>query len=99
MTAAEGVSAGGETVRVRYWAAARAAAGTPEDRVAVDGEITLAEVRERALALHADAVRLPAVLGVCSALVDDVPAGTADPAEVVVRPGQTVEFLPPFAGG
>jgi sulfur-carrier protein len=39
------------------------------------------------------------VLGVCAALVDDRPVGTADPATVLVHPGATVEFLPPFAGG
>lgn len=99
MTGAATGSAAGETIRVRYWAAARAAAGTGEDRLPVDAPVTLAEVRDSALALHPDADRLSSVLGVCSALVDDAPAGTSDPAEVVVRPGQTVEFLPPFAGG
>lgn len=93
-------TAGPGEVRVRYWAAARAAAGVSEDVLPVPGELTLADVRERALACHAGtADRLASVLAVCSALVDDRPVGRAAAAEVVVRPGQTVEFLPPFAGG
>jgi sulfur-carrier protein len=32
-------------------------------------------------------------------LIGDLPVASEDPASVVVRPGQTVEFLPPFAGG
>jgi molybdopterin synthase sulfur carrier subunit len=32
-------------------------------------------------------------------LVGDRPVGTADPATVVLRPGDHVELLPPFAGG
>jgi plastocyanin len=39
------------------------------------------------------------VLSTCSVLVGDRPAATHDPATVTVRPGDTVEFLPPFAGG
>jgi hypothetical protein len=39
------------------------------------------------------------VLASCSVLVGDRPVSTLDPALVVVRPGETVEFLPPFAGG
>ena len=32
-------------------------------------------------------------------MVGDRPVDTGDPASVVVQPGATVEFLPPFAGG
>ena len=85
------------TVTVRYWASARAAAGVSSDEVEVSGPVTLAEVRRRAVALHPG--RLEAVLGVCSALVGDQPVGSRDPATVEVRPGDSVEFLPPFAGG
>ena len=86
------------TVTVRYWAAARAAAGVAADRLAVTGPVSLAEVTQQALALHRGS-RLGDVIGVCSVLVGDRPAGTGDPAQVVVEPGTTVEFLPPFAGG
>ncbi|WP_205474159.1 MoaD/ThiS family protein [Nocardioides sp. SYSU D00038] len=86
-------------VTVRYWAAARAAAGVPEDVLEVTGPVSLAEVRSRALAAHGDDDRLARVLATCSALVGEEPAGTADPGTVLVAPGSTVEFLPPFAGG
>ena len=86
-------------VIVHYWAAARAAAGVAEDRLPTDVPLSLADVRERALAQHPEAAGLAAVLAVCSVLVGDEPVGRRDPAEVMVRPGSSVEFLPPFAGG
>ena len=90
----------GETVvTVRYWAAARAAAGVNEDRIATDGPLSLAEVRDRALALHPEAGGLARVIAACSVLVGDTPVGRRDAAEVMVSPGASVEFLPPFAGG
>jgi len=85
-------------IRVRYWAAAKAAAGTDADDVPVNGPTTLTELREAAVALH-PGTRLADVLAVCSTLVGDQPVGTADPASYVVEPGASVEFLPPFAGG
>jgi len=86
------------TVTVRYWASARAAAGVAADELPVDGPLTLTDLRGRALALH-PGTRLEAVLAVCSVLVGDRPVATQDPASVTIRPGDTVEFLPPFAGG
>lgn len=88
-----------QTIRVRYWAAAKAAAGTPEDVLAVDGDLTLAQVRDRVLALHPDADRLPDILRTCSTLVGDRPTASEDPDTVEVPVGSDVEFLPPFAGG
>ena len=85
-------------VTVRYWASARAAAGVSSDELAVTGPVSLAELRDRAVALH-PGTRLEAVLGVCSVLVGDQPVGSRDPATVEISPGDTVEFLPPFAGG
>lgn len=87
-----------KVVTVHYWAAARAAAGTAGDELPVEGPVTLADVVDRAVALHPD-TRLREVLGVCSVLLGDQPVGTTAPQEVVVPPGATVEFLPPFAGG
>ena len=87
-----------QVIRVRYWAAARAAAGLAEEEVAVAGPVTLAELRAEVVARHAG-TRLPDVVGVCSVLVGERPVSSEDPGEVVVRPGDTVEFLPPFAGG
>lgn len=87
-----------EVIRVRYWAAARAAAGTSEEQVDVAGPLSLAELTAALRARHPDR-RFADVLGVCSTLVGEQPVGSADPATVELRPGDTVEFLPPFAGG
>ena len=86
-------------VRLRYWAAARAAAGVEEDVIDVSGPSSLAELKARVLELHGSTARFAAVLGTCSVLVGDQPVGSADPRSVEVGAGQTVEFLPPFAGG
>jgi len=85
-----------ERVRVRYWAAARAAAGRDSDEV--PGE-TLADVLTAVRQLHADQARFARVLDVCSVLVGDRPVGSRDPATVRIGAGETVELLPPFAGG
>ena len=87
------------SVTVRYWAAARAAAGVDSDVVPVTGGMTLADVLTQVRERHADRPRLDAVVAVCSVLVGDRPVGSADPGGVRVQPGDTVELLPPFAGG
>ncbi|QBX55834.1 MoaD/ThiS family protein [Nocardioides seonyuensis] len=87
-----------ETVTVRYWASARAAAGVDEDHLAVDGPTSLADVVRRVLEAR-PSPRLADVLGVCSVLVGDRPVGGKDREAVTVRPGDSIEFLPPFAGG
>lgn len=87
-----------QVVTVRYWAAARSAAGVDSDRLVVQGPVSLAEVMSQATALHRGS-RLSEVLGICSVLVGDRPSSTEDPTDVMVPPGATVEFLPPFAGG
>ncbi len=85
-------------VTVRYWAAARAAAGVSEDHLSVDGAVTLDDVVRRVLDLH-PVDRFPDLIRICSVLVGDRPAGSRAPGQVPVQPGDTVEFLPPFAGG
>lgn len=88
-------------ITVRYWAGARAAAGTAEDVLEADataGELTLADVVARVLELH-PGEQMARTVGVCSVLLGDRPVRSQDPAEVVVRPGSVVELLPPFAGG
>lgn len=82
---------------VRYWAGARAAAGVSEESVAAP--LTLAELLDELVLRHTDRPRLKDVVSVCSVLVGDRPVSTADPAAVVLRDGDTVELLPPFAGG
>ena len=85
-------------VTVRYWAAARSAAGTDHDDLPVEGPVTLVDVVRRVAAAH-PGTRMAGVLEVCSVLVGDRPVSTEDPADVVIRPGDEVQFLPPFAGG
>lgn len=89
-----------QVIRVRYWAAARAAAGIAEEYVAVDGPLTLAALRAELVRRHpAAGDRLASVLAVCSVLVGDAPVSSSAPADVLVEVGESVEFLPPFAGG
>jgi molybdopterin converting factor small subunit len=85
-------------ITVRYWASARAAAGVETDDLTVTGPLTLSDVVRRAAALH-PGTRLPGVLEACSVLLGDQPVKSREPDGVLVRPGQIVEFLPPFAGG
>jgi len=87
------------SVTVRYWAAARAAAGVECDEVPVQAGTTLADLLDAVPALHPDRPRLADVVAVCSVLLGERPVGSADPSSVPVDPGATVELLPPFAGG
>ena len=87
-----------KVIRVRYWAAARSAAGTAEETVDADGSLTLADLRAELVRRHPGS-RLEDVIAVCSVLVGDRPVASQDPAAVDVLPGAVVEFLPPFAGG
>ena len=87
------------TVLVRYWAAARAAAGVDSDTVPAPEPLALSRVLAEVMALHSDRPRLKDVVGVCSILIGEQPVGARDLDEVLVRAGDTVELLPPFAGG
>lgn len=79
---------------VRYWAAARAAAGTTSDDVhAATLADALAQVRGR----HDE--QLTKVLAVCAFVVDGDPLGARDPASVPLDGVELVDVLPPFAGG
>jgi molybdopterin converting factor small subunit len=82
---------------LRYWAAAREAAGTPEEPYA---EATLADALAAAVERHGGPEgRLARVLARCAFVVDGDPASRRDPASVALREGGTIEVLPPFAGG
>jgi molybdopterin converting factor small subunit len=85
-----------EAVTVRYWAAARAAAGRAEDQVAGS---TVAEVLSAVRAAHENNPRFDQVLAISSLLVGEQPLGSRPPSDVPVRPGDVIEVLPPFAGG
>ena len=83
-------------VRVRMWASARAAAGTPELTLDLPGEVTVGRLRSLVAEALPDRPGLPRVLEVCSVLLGEEPVHDDGAA---VGPGATVEFLPPFAGG
>ncbi|MFJ6572383.1 MoaD/ThiS family protein [Streptomyces sp. NPDC091292] len=79
---------------IRYWAAAKAAAGTAEEPYEAE---TLAEALDTARTHHPG--ELTTVLRRCSFLVDGAPVGTRGHETVRLAEGGTVEVLPPFAGG
>ena len=79
---------------LRYWAAARAAAGLAEEQVEAD---TLAEALAQASAAHGPG--LEKVLSVCSYVVDGDPVGSRPREDVALRDAALVDVLPPFAGG
>lgn len=99
MTASTDRATGEGKVTMRYWASIRAAAGTDSDLLEVHGPVTLADLVSRVRAAHVDSSRFSEVLSCCAVMVGDRPVTTGDPATVIVQPGSTVEFLPPFAGG
>ena len=80
---------------VRYWAAARSAAGLAEEPF---DAATLGDLVAQITAKN-DNPDLAGVLRRSSFLVDGRPAGTRDPRTVELPDGFTVEVLPPFAGG
>lgn len=80
---------------IRYWAAAKEAAGTAEDLVDAD---TLGAALDAARLLHPDDGFLR-VLRASSLLVDEHPVGRRPHGEVAVADGTVIEVLPPFAGG
>jgi molybdopterin converting factor small subunit len=82
-------------VTMRYWAAAKDAAGVPEQRVT-------AETLAAALAAVTEPdgrARLRAVIARSSFLVDGNPVGRRAAETVQLRDGNVIEVLPPFAGG
>ena len=78
-------------VTVRYFAGARAAAGVAAEQVPAD---TLTDLLATLEGQHGPG--LSKVLGACSFLVDGL---AAHDRTVALRPGATVDVLPPFAGG
>jgi sulfur-carrier protein len=83
------------TVTMRYWAAAKDAAGVAEQRLTAD---TLAAALAQAEETEG-AERLRAVLARSSFLIDGDPVGLRAADSVVLREGNVIEVLPPFAGG
>lgn len=85
-------------VRVRYFAAARAAAGVAEEVVRVGRSTEVAPTAGDAIdavtAAHGD--RLAAVVTACSFLLNGV---AVRDRSVEVHDGAELDVLPPFAGG
>jgi molybdopterin synthase sulfur carrier subunit len=94
---AGGAAAGGRpSGTIRYWAAAKAAAGTAEEPYEA---ATLAEALEAARQRHTADSEFARVLTRCSYIVDGDPVGSRSHETVRLVEGGTVEVLPPFAGG
>jgi molybdopterin synthase sulfur carrier subunit len=89
------------TVTLRYWAAAKQAAGVAEETISAETLAAALEValsaRERNAVPGASGLR--AVLARSSFLVDGTPVGGRAPETVALREAAVVEVLPPFAGG
>lgn len=81
---------------IRYWAAAKAAAGTAEEPYQAT---TLAEALDAARARHVERPDFERVLLRCSFLVNGATVGGRSHQTVALDEGDTVEVLPPFAGG
>ena len=90
MQTSEGAQRPPDTVLVRYWAGARAAAGVDAEHVT--GIHTVGGLLTRLAAAHPP---LEPVLPVCSVLVGGLASTGDDP----VPAGSVIEILPPFAGG
>jgi sulfur-carrier protein len=82
-----------ETITVRYFAAARAAAGSDSEQLSVRAGATVSELVD---ALGGRSQELARVLGRCSFLCDGL--AVRDQTQPL-RAGSTVDVLPPFAGG
>ena len=80
-------------ITVRYFAAARAAAGSDSEQLTVRSGATVAELVD---GLGGRSQELARVLVRCSFLCDGV--AVRDQAQLL-HAGNTIDVLPPFAGG
>jgi sulfur-carrier protein len=85
-------------VTIRYWAAAKEAAGVAAESCEAG---TLAEALAVALARRDgdEGDRLRGVLARSSFLVDGLPAGMRRHEDISLPGSAVIEVLPPFAGG
>jgi sulfur-carrier protein len=91
------------SVTLRYWAAAKDAAGVAEEtveaaNVAAALAAGLAAARARTPAGERGD-RLGLVMARSSVLVNGMPVGSRPPESVPLSDGAMIEVLPPFAGG
>ena len=82
------------TITVRYFAAARAAAGVEADKVQVSAAATVADLLDAIRAEHG--AELARVMARCSFLLDEVAVRDRG---APVADATTLDVLPPFAGG
>jgi molybdopterin synthase sulfur carrier subunit len=83
-------------VTIRYWAAAKEAAGMPEESV---DAVTLRDVLDAVVASRRPDTRLATVIARSSFLVNADPVGRMAKESIVLDEGTVIEVLPPFAGG
>ena len=83
-------------VTIRYWAAAKEAAGVQEESVEA---ITLSDLLNTVVASRKPDRRLADVLARSSFLVNADPVGRTATESIVLDDGAVIEVLPPFAGG
>ena len=83
-------------VTIRYWAAAKEAAGIAEESV---DAMTLRDALDAVIATRRPDTRLATVIARSSFLVNADPAGRAPLESIVLDEGAVIEVLPPFAGG
>ena len=83
-------------VTIRYWAAAKEAAGVQEESVEA---LTLSDLLNTVVASRKPDGRLADVLARSSFLVNADPVGRAARQSILLDDGAVVEVLPPFAGG
>jgi sulfur-carrier protein len=83
-------------VTIRYWAAAKEAAGVAEESV---DAVTLRDALDTAIGGRRPDTRLAAVIARSSFLVNANPVGRAAKESIVLDEGAVIEVLPPFAGG
>jgi len=84
-------------VTLRYWAAAKDAAGVADEKV---GALTLAEALAAAGREYPGAAeRLRPVLARSSFLINGEPAGLRPRDSIMLDNDAVIEVLPPFAGG
>lgn len=83
-------------VTIRYWAAAKEAAGVSEESVEA---VTLGDALNTVVASRKPDARLADVIERSSFLVNADQVGHVARESVLLEEGAVIEVLPPFAGG
>jgi molybdopterin synthase sulfur carrier subunit len=83
-------------VTIRYWAAAKEAAGAAEESV---DAVTLRDALDAVIASRRPDTRLESVIARSSFLVNADPVGRARKESITLDDDAVIEVLPPFAGG